>query len=456
MIDLPFALRSAVWEVTTLAEAARRGGGNIQTGPFGSQLHAADYVSAGVPSVMPQNIGDNRINVSGIARITEADAARLGKYRLLPGDIVYSRRGDVERRALVRSINKGWLCGTGCLRVRLGEGHVHPEYLAFYLGHRSVRDWVVQHAVGATMPNLNTGILGSLPVVLPPLTEQLAIASVLSALDDKIELNRRMNETLEAMAQAVFRDWFIDFGPVRRKLAGATDPVEIMGGVTIDRARAAELSGFFPRQLGEQDQAWEAAPFLSVAKLVSGGTPKTDQASYWNGPIAWASAKDVSQCGETFLIVTERSITELGLDESSTKIVSKYSTVVVARGATTGRFCMFGRDIAMNQTCYGLESRTGTPFWLNCAFRALVTDLVQSAHGSVFDTITTATFENATVVRPPDALLRAFEDLVQPLFGKVLCNLEESQTLAETRDYLLPRLMSGEVRVGEAAKEIAA
>ncbi|MFD3651594.1 restriction endonuclease subunit S [Streptomyces cyaneofuscatus] len=182
------------WEQSTLAEICERGGGNIQTGPFGSQLHAADYVPIGVPSVMPQDIGDNVIREDFIARITVEDSLRLSRYLLAAGDIVYSRRGDVERRALVRPEQEGWLCGTGCLRIRPGNG-VHSAYLSYYLGHPSVRQWIKQHAVGATMPNLNTNILGAVPVVTPPRREQESIAAVLGALDDKIAVNERVAAT---------------------------------------------------------------------------------------------------------------------------------------------------------------------------------------------------------------------------------------------------------------------
>src|SRR3989338_969696 len=113
MSNALFAIPSN-WEPTTLGEACARGGGDVQTGPFGSQLHAADYVVHGVPSIMPQNIGDNRVVRDGIAEITLQDAERLGRYRVRPGDIVCSRRGDVERRALIRQVEDGWLCGTGC------------------------------------------------------------------------------------------------------------------------------------------------------------------------------------------------------------------------------------------------------------------------------------------------------------------------------------------------------
>jgi type I restriction enzyme, S subunit len=120
------------WQYTTLGDACERGGGDIQTGPFGSQLHASDYVPVGIPSIMPLNIGDNRIIEDGIARITADDAKRLSRYLVRKGDIVYSRRGDVERRALIREREDGWLCGTGCLRVRLGEIGIDPQYTSFF------------------------------------------------------------------------------------------------------------------------------------------------------------------------------------------------------------------------------------------------------------------------------------------------------------------------------------
>ena len=215
-----FDVQVDAWEYTTLGEICARGKGGVQTGPFGSQLHAADYVAVGIPSIMPQNIGDNRIIRDGIARIPLEDAERLGRYRVRAGDIVYSRRGDVERRALVRKEEEGWLCGTGCLRVRFGFDDVDAAFASFFLGDPRVRAWIVRHAQGATMPNLNTAILSALPFVVPPLEEQRAIAQILDTMDDKIELNRKVNETLEAMARAIFKSWFVDFDPVRAKAEG--------------------------------------------------------------------------------------------------------------------------------------------------------------------------------------------------------------------------------------------
>ncbi len=194
------------WKTYKLGEIAV-----VQTGPFGSQLHASDYVSVGIPSIMPVNIGHHRINSNGIARITEQDAQRLSRYRVEKGDIIYSRRGDIERHALVREKEKGWLCGTGCLRIRFGESFIEPLFASYYLELPNIRNWIVDRAVGSTMPNLNTSILSALPFIIPPIEEQRRIAEILSALDEKIELNLEMNRTLERIAQATFKHWFVDF-----------------------------------------------------------------------------------------------------------------------------------------------------------------------------------------------------------------------------------------------------
>jgi len=430
----------AGWEYTTLGEACARAGGDVQTGPFGSQLHAADYVSRGIPSIMPQNIGDNRVVREGIAQITVEDAERLNRYRVRTGDIVYSRRGDVERRALIRDAEDGWLCGTGCLRVRFGDEHVNPTFASYYLGDPNVREWIVRHAHGATMPNLNTAILAALPFVLPPLPDQRAIAHILGTLDDKIELNRRINATLEAMARALFKSWFVDFDPVRAKAEGRKPG--------LPQPLAHLFPGSFEdSELGKIPRGWTVGPILDHARLMSGGTPRTDRPEYWDGPISWASAKDVSQSHGSILVNTGRTITPQGLEESATQMIPAFCSVVVARGATTGRMVLFGRDMAMNQTCYALATTTRTPCALYCRLRVEIDALVHAAHGSVFDTITTSTFASSRVVLPARPVLMAFEERIAPAFKRVMGSIYESLNLAALRDALLPKLISGELRV---------
>lgn len=261
---------SSDWVRTTLGEVCIAQDGSIQTGPFGSQLHTSDYVDIGTPVVMPTNIGDGGISEEGIARIGQHDLERLAQHQLRLGDIVFSRRGDVTKNALVRRHEVGWLCGTGCLKVRLGEAAVaDARFISYSLRQPEIKDWLVRHSVGATMPNLNTGILSAVPVLLPPLREQLGIADLLGGMDDRITLLRETNATLEAIAQALFKSWFVDFDPVRAKMQGRAPE-------GMDDATAALFpDGFEASELGEVPRGWQVQTLGSVCSYLNRGlSPK--------------------------------------------------------------------------------------------------------------------------------------------------------------------------------------
>ncbi|MER9937116.1 restriction endonuclease subunit S [Mesorhizobium sp. M0088] len=437
------------WVTSTLGDVAALGGGNVQTGPFGSQLHASDYVSFGIPSVMPQNIGDNTISVEGIARIRVEDAQRLSKYRLRVGDIVYSRRGDVERRALIRPENDGWLCGTGCLRVRFGKGHVVPEYAAFYLGHPSVRAWIVQHAVGATMPNLNTKILSDLPFVLPPTRDQQSIAEILGSLDDKIELNRRTKETLEAMVQAIFRDWFVDFGPTRRKIEGATDPVEILGGLVADADRARQLANLFPALLGDNGLpvGWRIGRLDDIANIHMGASPKGD--TYNEEGIGTPLANGPVEFGDYFLI--KRKWTT-----SPTRLSQYGDYIICVRGSTTGRRVFADGVYCLGRGVAAIRGRDGQQDFVNATIDTFIDVLLQKTTGSVFPNLSGDDIRGFACLVPPSAIANEFSSFASPLRCRVWHNVEEVTVLAETRDLLLPKLMSGEITIRDAEQRLEA
>jgi len=199
---------SELARVTTLGAIVNETGGTIQTGPFGSQLHASDYLPMGTPLVMPVNLGDNLIAEDGIARVGAGDAQRLRRHALREGDIVFSRRGDVGRRSIVRLRESGWLCGTGCLAARFGSRQtaVNPEFIALYLGSTQVRTWLEDNAVGGTMPNLNTAILASTPIRLPSREEQDAIACALEDVSAQIALLELLIAKKQAIQQGVMQE----------------------------------------------------------------------------------------------------------------------------------------------------------------------------------------------------------------------------------------------------------
>ena len=386
--------------------------------------------------------------ITGVFRVDQAGhvseetyAERIARVTPSRGDLLYSREGTYFGIAAEVPAKTRVCLGQRMVLIRPDRRRLDFGFLRHWLNSPIMASHIHGYRDGSVAERLNLPTIRALPVLVPPIREQKAIAGVLGALDDKIECNRRMNATLEAMARALFQSWFVDFDPVRAKVDGRTP-------AHLDPATAALFpDSFQDSSLGHIPTGWETGSILRQADLLSGGTPKTDVPSYWNGDVPWASAKDVSQCGEAFLVATERTITKQGVEESSTKIIPANATVVVARGATTGRLTMFGHAMAMNQTCYGLRSKVTAPFALYCHAWHFIERLVQGGHGSIFDTITTSTFEATDVLLAPKGLLLAFDKQVTPLFQQVHANLHQSRTLAALRDALLPKLLSGELRV---------
>ena len=190
------------WKEVRLGDIA-----DVQTGPFGSQLHKSDYIAEGIPCIMPTNIGPHlNLVVDGIAHVSEVDANRLSRHLTEFGDIIYARRGDIEKCAYVTPNEEKWLCGTGCLKIRC-KNEVNSRFIAYLLSTAECKKWITGNAVGTTMLNLSKGILSNLPLIIPSLADQRRIASILSSLDRKIELNNKINADLEEMAQAIFKNW---------------------------------------------------------------------------------------------------------------------------------------------------------------------------------------------------------------------------------------------------------
>lgn len=428
------------WAYTTLGKACDEGGGGVQTGPFGSQLHASDYVDEGIPSIMPANIGDNRIVEEGIARITETDAIRLEKYRVRTGDIVYSRRGDVERRALVRPHESGWLCGTGCLRVRLGEKGHDPVFTSYYLGHPKVRQWIVRHAQGATMANLNTTILSNLPFVEAPFDSQRAIAKILGDLDDKIDLLREMNRTLEEIARALFRAWFVDFEPIRTKAAGAAS---FRG--TPQRLFDELPDSFTASEVGDIPTGWMVEPIGSLADCVGGGTPSTGNPAFWeNGVHPFCTPKDMSSMSSMALWDTERHLTDAGAAKVSSGSLP-VGTVLLSSRAPIGYIAMNFRPVSINQGIIAMKPTILPKEFLRFWLEANMETIKANAGGTTFAEISKSKFRPILAIRPQAGALSAYSDLTRGMLERVATNELEAQKLAALRDALLPKLISGEL-----------
>lgn len=400
---------TVIWRDVTLAELEKESGGVIQTGPFGSQLHASDYAVVGIPVVMPTNIRDLRVSTDGIARVSEEHVLRLARHRLQAGDIVYSRRGDVEKCALIDDTQVGWLCGTGCLLVRVQGPTVDARCLSYVLSLPATRNWISQHAVGATMPNLNTSVLRDVPVKLPPIEEQQGIAATLGALDDKIESNRLAIELIDELARLIFRKW-------RDRVAGD-----------------------------------EQTTFGEFADVYGGTTPKTSVPEYWDGGLAWTTPTDVTRLGGApYLFSTTRTITQEGL-ASCTAVLHPTGTILMTSRATIGAFAVNQIPAATNQGFIAVRPKREVERWfLFEEMRSRVPEFIDHANGSTFLEISRGNFKALPLTVPQDRDLTQLDQLLSPLHHKAAQAVAESARLAGLRDVLLPELLSGRTRVMEA------
>ena len=373
-----------------------------------------------------------------------ATEREIAKCSLVLGDVIITKdsekHDDIGVPALVREDIPNLVCGYHLAILRPRYSEVDGNYLFYALSTDESQEQFHSYANGITRFGLRKADIGLVEIPLPSLPEQRAIAHILGTLDDKIELNRRMNQTLEAMARAIFQDWFVDFGPVRAKLEGreAYLPPELWD-LFPDRLAASEL--------GEVPEGWEVGFLNDSIEIFSGGTPKTSVSTYWDGNIPWYTAKDAPALSDIFALTTERSITQAGVDNSSTQILPTKTTVISARG-TVGRLACLGIPMAMNQTCYGIRGAEGYPdFFTYWNIRNTVSQLQARTHGTIFDTITRETFKIAETVMVPTRAAHAFEMVMTPLMNRILGNLNESRTLVTQRNALLPKIVSGKVRV---------
>ena len=422
----------------------------VQTGPFGSQLHKRDYVSVGTPIITVEHLGDNRILHEDTPQVSDHDRERLSKYILRDGDIVFSRVGSVDRRSLVKKAESGWLFSGRCLRVRPDPNKIDSGYLSYFFGLPSFKEHIRAIAVGATMPSLNTQILSDIAVPHPRgLNEQHAIAHILGTLDDKIELNRRRNETLEAMARALFKSWFVDFDPVRAKMEGR------------DPGLPQDLADLFPdrlvdSELGEIPEGWGVRTLGDLCHKPQYGYTVSAKSE----PVGprflritdinkepWVSWSRVPYCEAT--------------DDELLKYRLRKGEVLIARMADPGHGVLVEEDVEAIFASYlirfkPIENHHARllQYWIKSkAYWQLVKG---QAAGTTRVSLNAKVLSLFPLVVPRGAVASAFAAVVTALRDRLVKSATEMQLLAALRDTLLPKLISGEIRVRDVDKQAGA
>lgn len=430
------------WQETSLGESAAE----VTVGYVGPM--ASEYVPSGVPFLRSLNVEPFRIDLRDLMFVSEAFHHRIRKSVLSPGDVVIVRTGKPGAASVIPDTLPIANC-SDLVIVRPGP-RLDPRFLAYYI-NSSAKHHVSAHLVGAVQQHFNIGSAKTLKLRLPPLWEQRAIARILGLLDDKIELNCRMNHTLEVIAAAIFKSWFVDFDPVVAKAEGRKPY-----GMNAETA-ALFPARFVESEIGPIPEGWRIAPIGELVKVVGGSTPSTSEPKFWDGgTIAWATPKDLANLVDPVLLGTERRITEAGLAQISSGLLPM-DTVLMSSRAPVGYVAIAEISVAVNQgfiamICEGDVSNLYIVRWL----QENMETIVARANGTTFLEISKANFRPIPVIVPPKPVLQRFSDVVGKLYQTVVVNVRQSRTLAAVRDTLLPKLLSGELRVKQSEKLLKA
>ncbi|EJL8716804.1 restriction endonuclease subunit S [Vibrio diabolicus] len=396
------------------------------------------WTNEGIIVLRNQNIKNGVLDLSAPSFTNEEDyLKRIKRAAPKAGDIVFTREAPMGE---VCMIPEGVKCCLGQRQVLLRpKSDVNGKYLFWALQSPYVQQQIAwNEGTGSTVSNVRIPVLKALNI--PRIDNEDMVAKSLSDIASKMALNTQTNQTLEQMAQAIFKSWFVDFDPVKAKMNG--EQPEGMDAAT---------ASLFPEKLVESElglipEGWKVSSLSELIKLTGGGTPKRSEETYWNGDIPWFSVKDVPSGSNVFVVDTDEKITELGLNKSSTKLLPKGTTIITARG-TVGKLALVGTDMCMNQSCYGIRGIEVGDYYNYFNLKEAVSTLQRNTHGAVFDTITTKTFDTYSMAFSGTELANKFDALVAPILQKIEVNVRQNIELAKLRDTLLPKLLSGEIEL---------
>lgn len=397
----------SAWKTTTLGEVS------VDGGHYGIAASAVDY-SEDLPTYLriTDIRDDGTVIHEGLMSVDHPDAR---DYLLCPNDLVIARTGASTGRNYFYDGRDGDFVYAGFLiKFSISPSKIHPPFVKHWFQSPAYRSWLNSHTDGSTRANINAVTLGECPIRYPDIPTQKKIAAVLSSLDDKIENNRKICKNLEEQAQAIFKSWFVDFEPFG----------------------------------GEMPKGWKMGCLEDVGDIVGGATPSKAKSEYYtNQGIHWVTPKDLSVQQTVFVSRGETDITQAGFDSASVKLMPRGSVLFSSR-APIGYVAVAANDICTNQ---GFKSVVPKK-WVGTTYvyeflKSNVQLIEDRASGSTFKEISTAGMRDIPIVVPDETSLAKYESSVWPLFLALEEREKESRALAELRDALLPKLMSGEIDV---------
>ena len=404
------------WEDRCLEEIAMPIRGMVD-GPFGSNLPAAEYTNTGVPVIRGANLslGKQRFHDADFIFVSEVTAQRLERSLCYPGDIIFTKKGTLGQIGIIPAKSRfpKYLLSSNQMKLSINVEIADKDFVYLYLSAKQQIEKIRREAEFTGVPKINLSYLKKIEISLPPLPTQRRIAAILTALDDKIELNRRMNETLEGIAQAVWGEWF----------------------------------GKYANGEEELPEGWRWGTMEDITDIKGGTTPSTKIPEYWDGEISWTSPRDLSNLRFPVLLKTEKRITKKGLEKISSGLLPE-GTLLLSSRAPIGYLAITQIPVAINQGYIAINSINGFSnlfmlFWL----KANMDKVIERANGSTFLEISKTNFRSIEVLIPPKEVHDRFGEIVSPVFKKLVENEVQSRILTALRDALLPRLMRGDLEV---------
>lgn len=380
-----------------------------------------DTPKEGAISLSPKNIINGELNLDQCTYIKWDKYYESPEIMINPNEIIITKTGSsVGRTTFVRRVDHPMTLNPQL--VVLKNISENAEFLSYYIKSALFQSVLKSIVVGSAIPTLSQKNLANLKINVPKeVDDQRRIASILSSLDRKIELNNKINADLEEMAQAIFKNWFVDFEPFKD-------------------------DKFVDSELGMIPEGWKVGRLTDVIKLMPGGTPKTSEPLYWdNGTIPFFSPKDVNG---VYCFATEKHITEAGLNKCSSNLYPKDTIFITCRG-TVGKVCLAACDMAMNQSNYAIKAIDGySQYYVFFLVKSVVERLIKKSNGAVFSAITSKDFDEEILI-PSQKAGEAFTNVIDGFFRRIFTIGTENSRLSLLRDTLLPRLMSGELEVPE-------
>ncbi len=374
------------------------------------------YWNGSIPWLTPKDLSGytNRFISHGERHIS-AEGLKNSSAKLVPaGTVLLTSRAPVGYVAIA----KNEVCTNQGFRSLIPKDGFDSEFIYYVLFYNT--EYLKSHATGTTFQELSGGALKNLSFQIPSLKTQKKIVKILSSLDDKIALNREINKTLEAMAQAIFKSWFVDFEPFKE-------------------------GEFVKSELGMIPKGWEVGTFKQCCiRVESGGTPSRSKPEFWNGSIPWLTSGEVR---DVIVLDTKEKISNEGLNSSSAKLWKAMTTVIAMYGATAGQVCLLAESMSANQACCALIPKSEFQSFVFLAARQSINELADKASGSAQQNLNKSLVENHSTILPPVSVGYKFEEITSKLIKKWIENERENKLLSTIRDTLLPKLLSGEIEV---------